>query len=166
VSPVQSIGNKKYIVALVTGGKDKGNPQFSQVKKDVEAEYMREAKAEVIMEKIKNAKTLAEVATAYSVSPQAAPGVSFVQPVLNGAYEPAVGGVLYNLKANEVSKAIKGYSGIVMVQPTRIGDVKVEGADLTMIKMQAIQRAKSKQGILESLSRNADIKDNRIKILN
>ncbi|MBK7957926.1 MAG: SurA N-terminal domain-containing protein [Bacteroidetes bacterium] len=163
VSPVQSLGSKKYIVACVAGSKTKGIPSLEQVRTELEAEYVREYKLKQIIEKVGEVKTLADASKVFGNMPATAGGISLSSPSVNGSYEPAVAGSLYNVKLNEVSKPIKGFSGVYYVQPTRVGEAsKLASADLNVLKLQLISKVKYKQNILESLMNTAEIKDNRL----
>lgn len=162
VSPILTVGTKKYVIAAITAEKKKGEAVFEDVKAQVEAEYMNEAKYKMIKEKMGDVKSLADASKAYGVMPGTATGLNFSSPNFSSNYEPGVIGALVNMKENEITKPIKGSSGVYVIQPTRIGKVEVKGADLNLAKMQVAQRTKYKQGYMEAIVQEAKIEDNRI----
>ena len=162
VSPILTMGTKKYIVAAITAVKIKGASNYDDVKAQIDGEFINEVKFKMIKEKMGTIKSLADASKAYGIMPASVSGLNFASPNFNNNYEGSIIGALVNLKVNEVTKPLKGNSGVYVIQPTMISKVETKNADMNQAKMQLTQKIKYKQGYLESMIQDAEIEDNRI----
>jgi len=142
VSPVFKIENK-YIVATLEKVREKGEAKFEDVKAEIMLEVIKEKKAKIIEEefnnKIKNAKTIAEVARLLNRNIQSAKNIRYSASILPGiGFEPKVAAVAYVMNKGEVSKSISGNNGVYVISVTDFTNPEIDKAYIerskTMLK--------------------------------
>lgn len=106
----------KYIVAIVSAIREKGVPQFEDVKERMKREVIKEVKAKRIASQLQGTNNLEAAASKIGTTVQSA-NVTFANPQLGSAgYEPQVVGALYNnLKDGKITAPIKGENGVYVV---------------------------------------------------
>lgn len=159
----------KFVVAKLAEIKEKGIAPLEQVKDQVQTAVIKELKAKQFIDKINAAMSgnanIDALAAKLGVAAGTTPNVNFASPYLQSlGFEPALAGTVSTLKQGQVSKPIKGESGVfvVMVENfTEPAPVK----DYTDNKKQLIQQlgSRSSYEIFNALKEKADVVDNRGK---
>ncbi len=165
---VYEIGDK-YVVAAVSEKYEKGFKPLESIKEEVQAEAKKDKKAEKIIAEIEAAlaaKPSAEdLANKLNTPLETAQMVVFNASSVPGmGKEPAVVGVVAALKAGQVSKPIKGLSGVYVVYVDNVTEAP-EVTDFTPSKKQLEQAlwGRADYEVYEALKDNADVVDNRVK---
>ncbi len=169
VSEVFSV-NDKFVVAMLTGIKEKDKADFEASKDRVLADYRNEKKAEVLLEKAKTATsgaaTLQDVATKLQLA---------VTPITSQTFEnnniAYVGpdnvfvGTLFGTKTTgKVMEPVKGDNAVYVYSVTKFNEA-TEPTDLSSIKadVQQTLSSRSEYGSFEALKELKGVKDNRYK---
>jgi parvulin-like peptidyl-prolyl isomerase len=166
VSDVFSLGNQ-YVIAVLTGIREKGTAPLQDVKPQVEALVRRHKKAVMIAAKMKGT-TLEQIAKSVNDSVSQARHIGFATPFIPDAgFEPKVVGAAFNpaLKNGKLSSAVYGNNGVYML---KVDSLQRQAADSSQISQFATQqemvlRQQVGQQIMDVLKKDADIEDNRLK---
>ncbi|WP_114777629.1 peptidylprolyl isomerase [Botryobacter ruber] len=167
VSPVFEI-NDQFVVAVVTGTREKGYASVENIKEELTAAVRNELKAKQIMEKLKGASgTLDAIATKYGpqASVKTAEAVTLASATIQGVgFEPAAVGRAFGLKQGTRSAPIEGQNGVLMVELVELVQAP-EIQDLSEVKKQlATQRAsRNESNVYEAIKDKAEVEDNRVK---
>ncbi|MCA8833037.1 peptidylprolyl isomerase [Hymenobacter pini] len=168
VSPVFEIGDA-YVIAVLTGEREKGTADVASVKPEVTALVRSELKAEQIINKLNAAKgsTLEQIAQAYGNGAQVktADNVVLGQGMIPGlGSEPVAVGKAFGLKPGQKSKAFAGEQGVLIVEPVTATPAPTT-ADVKAAKQQlTAQRTARADGLIfEAIKQHANVKDNRTK---
>ncbi len=165
---VYEIGSQ-YVVAKLTGVREKGVLPLEQVKKDIEPMVRNYVKARILSERVegalKGASSINQVAQKLGKPAQSLQNIVFANPVIpGGGQENKVIGTVFGLQPNKLSKPIKGESGVYVVSvngftnPAPLTNIFKQKEQI----MQSVsQRAQSQ--FFEVLKEKADIKDNRLR---
>ncbi|TAN18178.1 MAG: hypothetical protein EPN37_05780 [Chitinophagaceae bacterium] len=166
VSDVFSLGNN-YVVAVLTGTKNKGTANLSDVRPQIEALVRRQKKGDEIAAKMQG-NSLDAIAKNVSDSVSQAQHINFQTPFIPDAgYEPKVVGAAFNpaLKEGKLSSPIYGNNGVYVI---KVDSVTVEAPanvnaaqDIKQQEMMLQQQVGSQ--LLEVLKKNAEIEDRRLK---
>jgi peptidyl-prolyl cis-trans isomerase D len=163
VSQVYDIDNS-FVVAMLLNKREKGIASLDQVKASIEPLVMREKKAEVILQKINNANpaSLQQVAQMFNSTIDTAEISFYAYNLLNYGPEPQVIGASLELKQGEISKPIKGNSGIFVVRVNQFIPAP-ETQNYYGIKMQMSNAflTRVRYELFTALMENANIVDNR-----
>lgn len=159
-SPIRD-GNR-YVIAIVSSIKQKGEAKFEDVKLIVENDYIQEQKANRFISKMRNVKKLESLAKDGG-SVQSAE-VTFSNPQLTGAgFEPEVVGALFSgLKDGQMTKPLTGKQGVYVVRIDKT--VKAPAAanyDVEKGQLLSSNKAKMQGDATKALVEKADIVDNR-----
>jgi len=80
--------------------------------------------------------------------------------------EPKVAGAAFGMKVGETSKAIEGREGVYVINLKRMADYPdVQDASAMQDQMQNQRNQEFQQQFLHSLIQSAEIKDNRMRVL-
>ncbi|MGI8892929.1 MAG: peptidylprolyl isomerase [Bacteroidia bacterium] len=154
----------RYVVAHLVGAKDKGIPTMDQVREQVEVEAKKEKKTEMIQQKAANAgNDIEKIAAAVNAPVQAADNITLSNPVIPGAgREPFVVGYAFGMNKGDVSKALKGETGVYFVKLENITEAP-EKTEFTAEKQQIRQTKTSRAefDVFNALKENANVEDNR-----
>ncbi len=163
VSQVYDIDNS-FVVAMLRAKREKGIATLDQVKSTIEPMVMREKKAEVLIDKINkvNPTNLGQVAALFNAPIDTTEMTFYGYNLLNYGPEPTVVGATMGLKQGELSKPIKGNSGVYVVFVNEI----IEAQELPNYNMMMMQMANGftsrvRYELYNALVENADIVDNR-----
>jgi peptidyl-prolyl cis-trans isomerase D len=160
--------NDSYLVASVTGATSKDSPKVSDFKEELKYKVIADIKAERIAEKLnKLSGTLEQIAQKYGAGAlvESAPAINMANGMLKSAgSDPAAIGKVFGLKAGQKSKAVKGESGMYIIEGSAI-TVAPEIADYSQYKTQLLQNIKGRGGyyVSEAIKENAKIVDNKAK---
>lgn len=166
VSEPFSIGNDKYVVAMLTEINKEGTASPAKARPMVEPLLRRQKKAEVIMKKIGNPASLDAAATATGQPVLHADSVLFASPfIANIGQEGKVAGTAFDkqLSGKAISPAIPGNQGVFFIKVDNIGAMSNPNADIQQQRFMQEQMQRQVIGarLVETLRKNATIKDFR-----
>jgi peptidyl-prolyl cis-trans isomerase D len=167
VSPVFEI-NDMYVVATLTGKRDKGYARVEDVKEELTAAVRNEVKAKQIIDKLKGATgSLDQIAANYGPDAiiREAQEVSLASGAIPGlGLEPVAIGKAFGLKPGSRTAPIEGQGGVVIVELVNLTN-SPEVQDLSGVKAQLVNTRASRvqANAFEALKEKADIKDNRVR---
>ena len=153
----------RFIIAMVSAIKEKGEPLYEQVKGKMEKELIKEKKAKRLMNQMAKIKDLAVLAKQGNTSVMEAQ-ITFANPSLgNAGSEPEIVGSLFSaIKDGQTTLPLKGEMGVYMIKvikttkaPTT-NTYKVERDQLLNTAKSSIQR-----NVLSALKKKAEVIDNR-----
>jgi peptidyl-prolyl cis-trans isomerase D len=158
----------KFIVAVLKEVREKGIASIEQIKPRLEMVVKRDKKAVMLQEKIKTAlgqtKDLYQLATKFNVQVDTIDQLNFAAyNVGRRGYEPEVIGTTFSLKQNVLSKPIKGYSGVYLINVDQI--IKAPEAKdytMTMMQLQGMYQQRVTNDVNKVIQDKAKIEDNRI----
>lgn len=167
VSPLYECGdNNHMLVVILTGIHKKGYLPWNdeQVKSFLTSEVMKDKQAAILQEKMKDAKSFADVAKMEGVQTDTISHITFASNAFVskvGSSEPALSGAVSTAKKGDFRSGVKGNAGVfafeVLDQKTLEGtfDAKQEAAQAT----QAARR--SANTFVAELYKKAKVTDNR-----
>ncbi|WP_018476413.1 peptidylprolyl isomerase [Pontibacter roseus] len=167
VSPVFEI-NDQYVVAVLTGKREKGYAKVEDVKEELTAAVRNEVKAKQIIEKLQGGKgSLDEIAANYGPDAmvRTADDVNFASGAIPGlGLEPVAIGKAFGLKQGGRTAPFEGQGGVVMVELVQKTPAP-EAQDLSGVKAQLVNTRASRieTNAFEAIKEKADIKDNRVR---
>jgi len=154
----------KYVIAMLASVKEKGAPEFYEVKERMKKELIEEKKAKRLMNEMAKVKGLDALAKKFNSAVEQGQ-ITFATPSLgNGGYEPEIVGALFShfVKDGQTTLPLKGKSGVYVIQI-----VSTQKAPATAIykeeKDQLTSMIKGNiQGLLMGgLRKSAEVVDNR-----
>jgi peptidyl-prolyl cis-trans isomerase D len=169
VSEVFTIGDR-YIVAKLSGIKEKGKANFEDVKERVTADYRKDKKAEQLIEKAKTAiagaATVQDLATKLQVAVTPIVNQSFENPNIAyvGPDNTFIGSVFGTKTTGKIVGPFKGDNAVYVANIIRFSDgpqVPDYAPYKAEIQSQLSQRLE--YGSFEVLKELKDVKDNRYK---
>ncbi|PVY40525.1 peptidylprolyl isomerase [Pontibacter virosus] len=167
VSPVFEI-NDQYVIATLTGQREKGYAKLEDVKEELTAAVRNELKAQQIIAKLKGATgSLDQIAANYG--PDAivrdAEEVSLASGAIPGlGLEPVAIGKAFGLKPGSRTAPIEGQGGVVIAELVNLTN-SPDAQDLSGVKAQLANTRSSRveTNAFEAIKEKADIKDNRVR---
>lgn len=163
LSPYPIKDKDKYVIAMVTSIKEKGEPKYEDVRAQIEKELIEEKKAKRFMNQMAKDKKLDAIAKRANTTVQKGE-ITFSNPQIpNAGYEPEIIGQLFSvIKDGAKTKPLKGKAGVYVIKIEKT--VKAPAAaNYKQEREQMLSNLKnSLQGqILGGLRKTADIVDNR-----
>jgi len=164
VSKVFTVGDK-YVIAHLVEVKDKGFLPLETVKDQVTAEVRKAKKAEVIIDKMKNAGTASidDIAQKLNTTATDADNIT-----LTNIYIPGIGneaklvGTVFGTKENKLTGPVRGENGVTIALVKSFRNAAEGGDPTTNQKSLADQlRSRSEYEVFNALKEKADIVDNR-----
>ena len=109
--------NDRYIIAIVSAIREKGTPEFIDVKEVMKAEVIKEKKAAILIQQMSKTKDL-ELLAKKGGTTVAKAEIVFANPQIQGAgFEPEVVGSLFSgLKDGETTAPLKGEQGVYVIR--------------------------------------------------
>ena len=164
ISKVFTFGDK-YAIARLTEIREKGTLPLDLVKDQVTAEVRKTKKADILIEKFNKASgtTIDEIAQKLNTTATDADNVTFANNYIPGiGNEPAVVGTIYNAKANQITKPIKGDNGVAVVYIVSVKEAPPI-TDIPGNKKQITDQRKRRSDyeVFNALKEKANIDDNR-----
>ncbi len=154
-----------YLVVKLVNINDTELMDVEDARSVVEPILMNEKKAEIIRKQMAG-NTLEEVSKNAKVGIVNAIDVTGANPMVNGFQEPLVVGNALGRKVNETSKLINGRNGVYMVKTKNITKAVDLPNYLTYKQKVGTNNRQMVQNLIYSaMYQNADIKDNRHKVL-
>ncbi len=163
VSTVFEFGDL-YVVGVITNIREEGIAPLKQVSDDVKVKVIREKKAEMLSQKVKDAMksgNIADVARSINSTVERAEKVSFSSYTLPSAgIEPAVIGTATTVAEGKLSGPVKGNAGVYVLAVT--ASTKEDG-DLNSEKFRLsnMYQSRAYYEAFEALKTNANITDKR-----
>lgn len=165
---VFEFGNK-YVVAAVSGVREKGVAPLEQVKSEITLEVRKEKKAEKIISdleaKMASAKDLNTLGTETGLPVQTANNVRFTSVSLPGAgIEPKIIAAASVLPLEQVAKPIMGNNGVYVLEVTN-ANIQEQTTDLQVLRarLTTVKESQANFEAYNALRDAANIKDNRAK---
>ncbi len=166
VSDVFDCGDQ-FVVAVVTEVNKKGYIPLDKVSVQIKADIVKDKKAgymiKNISEKITSNNSIDNLASALDLDVKEAENVNFSSYSFGSSgFEPYVIGSALNTPMNQISKPIKGNSGVYVVYPVSVTEADEEFNTESEIEQLNSRVMYSLPYVLfEDLRKNADIVDNR-----
>jgi len=157
-------GNR-FVIVTVDNIKEEGILDFETVRDELELEVIKQKKAEALIEGLGQYATLDEVAATYEESITPVEGISFNEFSIPGlGRDPKIFGVIFGMKAGQLSKPLIAENGIVVIQLNEFTDPAVE-PDYKLIRDQLSQSLADRIDleVYESLKGVKQVEDNRHK---
>lgn len=168
VSKAFEFGNK-FVVAKVAGIKEKGFASLEDVKQSVTEAVIKELKANQLTEKLNSYMTagitLDQLSQKTGQMILNADGISFSSPYIKGmGMEPEVVGALFAMKAGQLSKPIKGETGVYVILAETFNEPPA-AADFSANKKSLMQSlgSRSTYEVFNALKEKANVEDRRGK---
>jgi peptidyl-prolyl cis-trans isomerase D len=166
-SEIFEFGNK-YVIAVVTGIREKGVAPLEQVRAEIELEVKKEKKADKIIAELEtrlaSVTDISALGTETGLPVQTANNISFSSVSLPGAgIEPRIIAAATVLPAEKLSQPIMGNNGVYVLVVTKIDESG--RPDLAGIRMRMTTQRESQANFeaYNALRDAANIKDNRAK---
>jgi hypothetical protein len=156
--------NSKYVVVGITAIQKPGMPSVASIKEDIMLDVMSDKKAQILAQAI-NGKNLDEVASSYNTSVENASGVTLSSSFVPGlGNEPEVIATAFSQEEGETSTAIVGNNGVYLIKTERKPAVPV-ATNVPNVKRAMVTQNRSIAALrlLESMKKDAKIKDNRFR---
>lgn len=152
----------KYVIAMVSAIKEKGEPKFEDVKSQMEKDLIEEKKAERLINQMAKIKSLEKLAQNANTTVKNAV-VTFASPqISNAGYEPEIVGALFSaIKDKKRTLPLKGKNGVYVIIVNN--STKAPSAKTTVERDQLLSSLKgsAKSQAIEALRKKADVVDNR-----
>lgn len=158
--------NDRFVIPVLTGKTEEGNPQLEDVKDAVTAEVIKQMKAEAIIPKLKG-NTIEEMSASYGAGAVVnnAPGIAMnATSIADIGYDPKAVGKVFGLSVGKQTKPFASETGVAVLKVTNLTPAP-ETKDYSAQKQSLAQRAQSKGGyfINEAIKEISKVKDNRVK---
>ena len=156
----------KFVVAVLTGVREKGIAPLEQVRQQVEAEVIKNKKADKIIAmlnaEISENKTLEQIASKIEAKVEKAESINFSSFQVPGAgIEPELIAAVLNSEENKISTPVKGTNGVYVYMVTSLN--KKEGGDYLAEekRLTASAQSRAEYQTYEAMKKLANIVDNR-----
>jgi peptidyl-prolyl cis-trans isomerase D len=166
-SEIFEFGNK-YVIAAVTGIREKGVAPLEQVRAEIELEVKKEMKAGKIIAELaralESAGDIESLGAETGIAVEHASNISFNSVSLEGAgIEPRVLAAAAVLPKDQLSKPITGNSGVFVIQVTNIVEPAETDLEGIMTRMKSLRESQANFEAYDALRDAANIEDNRAK---
>ena len=152
----------KYVIAMVSSIKEKGEPKFEDVKVQMERDLIDEKKAERLINQMTKVKSLEKLAKAGNTAVMSAE-VTFGSPQINNAgFEPEIVGALFSaIEDKKRTLPLKGKNGVYVILVNKT--IKSPVANTNVERDQLLNSVKGsvQSQTLAALRKKADVVDNR-----
>jgi peptidyl-prolyl cis-trans isomerase D len=158
----------KYVVAALTGKRDKGVPPLDQVKEDIEPLVKRMKKGEIFEKELAlaGATTIDAFAARVKLNVDAPNSVNFASYSLpNYGYEPKLAGTIPYSKINVLNGPVRGNAGVFVYVVETITEAPPMTGDIKELKRQLIGSSQGRvdMGVYTSLQKKAGVEDKRYR---
>lgn len=159
----------RYIVATLTGVKEKGIAPLEEVKEDVTKKAIRDKKAEQFIAEFNSkagaSKSMDDIAAKMNLVVEKADNLTFASyniPVIGR--EDALIGTATSMKSGAISKAIKGDNGVFVVAVTAVNEAALpKDFKGKQKEMEQSTNGRVDYELFDALREKADIEDHRGK---
>ncbi|MBI3235111.1 MAG: peptidylprolyl isomerase, partial [Bacteroidetes bacterium] len=163
--------NNKYIIAVLTGAREKGIPSWEDVKDEITVDVYKMKKAEQFKERLEKAMVSAkqplDLALALKTVVQEATNHHFDNPNIPYAgNEPKLLGTAFGLGKGKFSKIIEGVNGVYVVWVDQINDPANPMKDLKDLQKELSQQVAASGDYLAkaAIKESANIIDKRYRL--
>lgn len=159
----------RFIVACLTGIKDKGVAPLEEVKDDVTAKAIRDKKAENFINEFNTkagaSKTIEDVASKMGMVVEKSDNLTFGSyNVMNVGREDALIGTATALKQGALSKAVKGEVGVFMVSAASVNEGTLpKDFKIKQKEMEQMNSGRVDYNLYDALKEKAGVEDHRGK---
>lgn len=160
----------KYVVASLTGIKDKGIPTYDQMKESLEPLAKKAKKTESFTKEFTTAlassKTIDDVATKLKLTAEPQASTQFSSYSLqNHGFEPKVLGTLASSKMNVLSKPIAGTNGVYIIIVESTNDQSPAPADYKQQKQQIASQLQGRtdNAVYSAILKKGNVEDKRYR---
>ena len=155
----------QYVVAVLTGSREKGTAPLESVRTEIEAIVRREKKAAQLAAKMQGS-SLKDIAAAVADSVKVAQHISFETPFIpNSGFEPKVVGAAFNPSwtGGKVSAPVYGNNGVYVLSIDSIANGTVDSTALAQIQTQTHMQTQQvvNTQMLDVLTKEAEVVDRR-----
>lgn len=165
VSPLYECGNNDHmLVVILTGIHKEGFRKLEDVKDYLTQEVIKDKKAELLIEKLANVKSLADAMKVEGIVTDTIKHVTFNSPtfiVKTGASEPIISAITAKTEVNNFAGPVKGNGGVYTVQvigknkTAETFDIKKETTQQETMNLRGASR------FINELYEKAEVEDNR-----
>lgn len=165
VSPLYECGNNDHmLVVILTGIHKEGYRKLEDVKDYLTQEVIKDKKAELLIEKLANVKSLADAMKVEGIITDTIKHVTFNSPtfiVKTGASEPIISAITAKTEVNNFAGPVKGNGGVYTVQvigknkTAETFDIKKETTQQETMNLRGASR------FINELYEKAEVEDNR-----
>ncbi|TVR40717.1 MAG: hypothetical protein EA392_03265 [Cryomorphaceae bacterium] len=154
----------KIVVAVLTGKKEEGIASFEDVRDVIEAEVIKNKKAEMLIAEMQGITDLKELATAVGAGQRTAQNISFSNTNIGGSSEPAVVAKVLTLESGLVSVPLKGERGVYVVEVENITEpMEVDSFDSEIRSLNSRMASRVNAEVFNALKEKANVRDDRAK---
>ena len=158
----------QFVVAVVTGIREKGIAPLDQVKKDVEYLVKREKKGEMLEKKmeesLKGVSSIDQLAQKLGTTAADANDIAFSSYIVpNVGIEPALIAAATTIKPNTISKPVVGLNGVYVLQQTGKTVDPAFSIESEKVRISGMNAQRAVYQSYEALRKAADIKDTRYR---
>lgn len=158
----------QFVVAVVTGVREKGIAPLEQVKSDVEYYVKREKKGEILAKKMSDAlngvSSIDQLAQKLGTQPADANDIAFSSYIVpNVGIEPALIAAATSVKPNVVSKPVIGTNGVYVIQQTGKTVDPAFSLESEKVRINSMNAQRAVYQAYEVFRKAADITDNRYR---
>lgn len=164
ISQVFELGNV-YLIAVLKDIREKGIMPLEAVKPMLQAEAIKEKKAEKFIAAMSGAASIEALSQKLNSAVEKVEAQSFfASSVPNMGREPELVGAVFGNKPNVVSKPIKGFNGVYVIKVNNVS-TPAPLTDFKQIQSQIMQANKSRVDyeLFEALKEISNVVDNRGK---
>ena len=162
VSSMIQIGNN-YVYCGNLGSRSREDIKLEDIEAEITPMVRNEKAFKIIAAKM-SGKTLEEIAAKNKVSVDTSMNFSYGKSALGAMPEPAVVTVASGLKANQLSKPIKGTGAVFCIMTTKVNPSSMGPAEELQTKTQLNQGFKEVRGLFEAILNRFHMDDNRINV--
>ncbi len=156
---------ESYVVCLLTGIREEGEPKLADVKTSMTKEVMKEKKAEGLIAKMTGKTDLNALATELGGTVQNASDMAFNGQSIPGGYsDPVIIGQIFTLQDGQASQPLKGDMAVYMASMTKLtpaGEMPDKGEDPKPLVDKV--RSRAEYQVFNALKEAAKVKDERSK---
>jgi len=158
----------QFVVAVITGEREKGIAPFEQVKSDLEFLVKREKKGALLEEKmntaLKGISSIDQLAQKLGAQAADASDIAFSSYIVpNVGIEPALVAAATSVKPNTISKPIVGLNGVYVIQQTAKVVDPAFSLDSEKVRLNSMNAQRSVYQSYEALRKAANIEDYRFR---
>lgn len=162
-SPIEI--DDQFIVALLTGIAEKGEPAFDDIKDQFKNQLLTERKKEFIISEMEGNTDLADLAKSLNLSVQTASNIPLSSNTIpgGGSGEEKVIGAAFTMEIGDVSVPMEGSSGVYVIEITDKKMPSDEALDAELFRDDIDQKYDSRvsNGVFSALRDDAEVEDNR-----
>ncbi|MBP7515102.1 MAG: peptidylprolyl isomerase [Flavobacteriales bacterium] len=159
------MSEESYVVALLTGIREEGDPRFEDVEEAMTTEVRKQKKAEALLAKMAGKADLNALATELGISVQSASDMAFSGMSIPGGFnDPEVVGRVFTLANGQLSTPMKGDMAVYVASMTNLvaaGEMP-ENPDAAKPLTDKI-RGRAEYQAFNAMKEAANIKDDRSK---